>query len=66
MAKKIGHTLPDFPHKYGAPDYLTYGGAQVQKKDSTLFMKNIQRIERKPHISSPYRPNKPPEKALIR
>lgn len=58
--------LAEFIHDYGAPEYLTFDGLQVQKGRTTLFMKNLRRSKIKHHISALYRPNQNPVEGSIR
>lgn len=53
----VGHALLNFVHEYGAPEQLTFDGANVQKGSNTLFMKNIGQAEIKSKIFHLYRPN---------
>ena len=64
--EQVGHALADFVHEYGAPEQLTFDGANVQKGANTLFMKNLRRAEIKPKISHPRRPNESPAEGSIR
>ena len=64
--EQVGHALAEFVHDYGAPEHLTFDGAQVQKGINTLFMKNLRRAEIKHHISAPYRQNQSPTEGSIR
>ena len=63
---EIGHSLTDFLHNYGAPEHLTFDGAQAQVGANTLFMKNIRRSEIRHHVSAPRKPNENPVEAGIR
>ena len=62
----VGHTLSDFVHDFGAPDHITFDGAQVQVGKKTLFQKNLRKFFIDYHVSSPRRPNENPAEGSIR
>ena len=62
----VGNTLSDFIHEFGAPEDLTFDGADAQKDNKTLFYKkNLRRAEKKWRISAPRRPNENPGEGAI-
>ena len=63
MAKgdEVGQTLFNFIHDYGAPEHITFDGAQVQVAKNTLFQHVIDY-----HVSSPRRPNENSAEESIR
>ena len=62
----IGQTLVDFIHEVGAPDHLTFDGAQVQKGQNTLFFNTLKKNTIGWHISAPRRPDEnPAEQAIL-
>ena len=63
---EVGHTLSDFVHDFGAPDHITFDGAQVQVGKKTLFQKNLTKYIIDYHVSSPRRPNENPAEGSIR
>ena len=50
---------------FGAPEHLTFDGAQAQVGQHTPFMKTLRRYDIKYHVSSPRRPNENPAEATI-
>ena len=62
----LSYMLKDFINDFGAPNKLTFDGAQAQVGQHTEFMKTIRRYEIKYHVSSPRRPNKNPAESSIR
>ena len=64
--ENVGFTLSDFVHEYGAPQKLTYDGAQVQRGSKTRFVDIIRRANIDYHVTSPRRPNENPAESAIR
>ena len=62
----VGHTLSDFVHDFGAPQHLTFDGAQVQVGKHTLFQKYLRQFRIDHHVSGPRRPNENPAEGSIR
>ena len=62
----VGHSLLNFIHNFGAPEHLTFDGAQVQMGRHTLFQQTLRRHNIQFHVSSPQRPNENPGEAAIR
>ena len=58
---EVGQTLFNFIHDYGAPEHITFDGAQVQVAKNTLFQHVIDY-----HVSSPRRPNENSAEESIR
>ena len=63
---EVGQTLLNFVHDYGAPEHLTFDGAQVQVGKNTLFQKTLRKHHIDYHGSSPRRPNENPTEGFIR
>ena len=62
---ELGYSLASFIHDYGAPEHLTFDGAQAQVGHNTLFMKNIRRACIPYHVSQPRSPNENPAEQSI-
>ena len=62
---ELGYSLASFIHGYGAPEHLTFDGAQAQVGHNTLFMKNIRRACIPYHVSQPRSPNENPAERSI-
>ena len=62
----IGYSLSDFVSDYGAPEHLTFDGAQVQVGSNTQFRNTIRKNDIKYHVSGPRRPNENPAEGNIR
>ena len=65
-SETLAYTLNNFISDYGAPERLTFDGAQAQAGKHTEFMQCIRRHHIKHHISAPRRPNENPAEAAIR
>ena len=63
---EVGQTLSNFIHDYGAPEHITFDGAQVQVGKNTLFQKTLRKHVIDYHVSSPRRPNENPAEGSIR
>ena len=63
---KVGNTLADFVHEFGAPQHLTFDGASVQVGRKTKFQQVLRRSRIDYHVSQPYRPNENPAEQSIR
>ena len=64
--EEVGQTLLNFIHDFGAPEHLTFDGAQVQVGKNTLFQKVLRKNVIDYHVSSPRRPNENPAEGSIR
>ena len=63
---EVGQTLSHFIHDYGAPEHVTFNGAQVQVGKKTLFQKTLNKHHIDYHVPSPRRPNENPAEGSIR
>ena len=61
----LAFSLHDFISDYGAPEHLTFEGAQAQVGKNTEFMKTIRKHHIKYHVSAPRRPNENPAESTI-
>ena len=64
--ERVGNTLNDFIHDFGAPEHLTFDRAQVQIGQKTLFQHVLRKHNIDHHTSAPRWPNKNPSEAAIR
>ena len=54
-SEHVGYILNDFISDYGAPENLTYDGADVQVGRNTNFQKSVRKYEIMTHVSAPRR-----------
>ena len=62
----ISDTLLDLVHEFGAPEKLTFDGAQSQVGRHTSFQALLRKYQIPFHISAPCRPNENPAESKIR
>jgi hypothetical protein len=65
-SETLAYALQDFVSDFGAPERLTFNGAQAQVGQHTPFMKSIQKHNIKYHVLAPRQPNENPAEAMIR
>ena len=62
----ITDTLLDLVHEFGAPEKLTFDGAQSQVGRNTSFQAVLRKYQIPFHVSAPRRPNENPAESRIR
>ena len=63
---RLGKTLDNFVHGFGAPEHLTFDRDKSQAGKNTKFFNNLCKYNTNHHVSAPRHPNENPVEGAIR